>query len=152
MQFLAEVDQMSLDELNGAFDLWVRQVYHQRVHSGTGKKPLDRFTSRMECLRAAPDDLKDHFRMIARRRVGKDRTITLDGNLFEAPVKLIGQRVDLLYHKDSPKKRGGPTGNKKATGILHAVDLNVNCRVKRDKNNQAQISSERHKPTGGKIW
>lgn len=151
MQFLTEMDRMSLDELNGAFDLWIRQVYHQRVHSGTGKKPLDRFTSRMECLRASPEDLKDHFRMIARRRVGKDRTITLDGNLFEAPVKLIGQRVDLLYHKDSPKKVE-VHWQQKSYGYLTVVDLNVNCRVKRDKNNQAQISSESHTPTGGKIW
>jgi len=151
MQFLAEVDQMSLDELNGAFDLWLRQVYHQRVHSGTGKRPLDRFTSRMECLRAAPEDLKDHFRMIARRKVAKDRTLTLDGNLFEAPVKLIGHRVDLLYHKDSPKKVE-VRWQQKSYGYLTPVDLNVNCRVKRDKNNQAQISPEKHKPSGGKIW
>jgi transposase InsO family protein len=150
-QFLTEAGQMSLDELNGAFELWIRELYHQRVHSATGLKPLDRFTSRMECLRAAPDDLKDHFRMIARRRVSKDRTITLDGNLFEAPVKLIGRRVDLLYHKDSPKKVE-VHWQQKSYGYLSAVDLHINCRVKRDKNNQARISSENHTPTGGKIW
>jgi hypothetical protein len=89
--------------------------------------------------------------MIARRRVSKDRTITLDGNLFEAPVKLIGRRVDLLYHKDSPKKVE-VHWQQKSYGYLSAVDLNINCRVKRDKNNQARISSESHSPTGGKIW
>jgi putative transposase len=151
MQFLSEVDQMSLDELNGAFDLWVRQVYHQRVHSGTGKTPLDRFTSQMECLRASPDNLRDHFRMIARRKVAKDRTVTLDGHLFEAPVKLIGQRVDLLYHKDTPK-RVEVRWQQKSYGYLTPVNLNVNCRVKRDKNNQAQISPNRHQPVGGKVW
>jgi len=150
-QFLTEVGQMSLDELNGAFDLWRSQIYHQRVHSATGLKPLDRFTSRMECLRATPDNLKDHFRMIARRRVNKDRTLTLDGNLFEAPVQLIGQRVDLLYHNDSPKKVE-VHWQQKSYGYLTVVDLNVNCRVKRDKNNQAQISAESHTPTAGKIW
>ena len=150
-QFLAEAGQMSLDELNGAFELWIRELYHQRVHSATGHTPLDRFTSRMECLRACPDDLKDHFRMIARRRVAKDRTLTLDGNLFEAPVQLIGQRVDLLYHKDSPK-RVEVRWQQKSYGYLTPVDLNINCRVRRDKNNQAQISSERHKPSGGKVW
>jgi len=150
-QFLTEVGQMSLDELNGAFDLWRSQIYHQRVHSATGLKPLDRFTSRMECLRATPDNLKDHFRMIARRRVNKDRTLTLDGNLFEAPVQLIGQRVDLLYHNDSPKKVE-VRWQQKSYGYLTVVDLNVNCRVKRDKNNQAQISAESHTPTAGKIW
>jgi transposase InsO family protein len=151
MQFLAEVGHMNLDELNGAFDLWVRQVYHQRIHSGTGKKPLDRFTSKMECLRASPEDLRDHFRMIARRRVAKDRTLTLDGHLFEAPVNLIGQRVDLLYHKDSPK-RVEIRWQQKSYGYLTSVDLNVNCRVKRDKNNQAQISSKTDTPKGGKVW
>jgi putative transposase len=151
MQFLAEVGHMNLDELNGAFDLWVRQVYHQRIHSGTGKKPLDRFTSKMECLRASPEDLRDHFRMIARRRVAKDRTLTLDGHLFEAPVNLIGQRVDLLYHKDSPR-RVEVRWQQKSYGYLTSVDLNVNCRVKRDKNNQAQISSKTDTPKGGKVW
>ena len=151
MQFLPEVDQIGLDELNGAFDLWIRQVYHQRVHSGTGKTPLDRFTSQMECLRASPENLKDHFRMIARRKVAKDRTVTLDGHLFEAPVKLIGQRVDLLYHKDNPK-RVEVRWQQKSYGSLTLVDLNVNCRVKRDKNNQAQISSNKHQPVGGKVW
>ena len=150
-QFLTEVGQMSLDELNGALELWIREVYHQRVHSATGHRPLDRFTSRMECLRACPDDLKDHFRIIARRRVAKDRTLTLDGNLFEAPVQLIGQRVDLLYHRDSPK-RVEVRWQQKSYGFLTPVDLKVNCRVKRDKNNQAQISPERHKPSGGKVW
>lgn len=150
-QFLVEVGQMSLEELNAAFDVWLRQIYHQRVHSATGKTPTERFTSRMECLRAAPENLKDHFRIIARRRVAKDRSVTLDGYLFEAPVKLIGQRVDLLYHKDNPKTVE-VRWQQQSYGYLTPVDLNVNCRVKRDKNNQAQITSDRHKPTGGKIW
>jgi transposase InsO family protein len=150
-QFLTEVRQMSLDELNCAFELWLKQVYHQRTHSATGKTPLERFTSRMECLRAAPENLKDHFRTIARRRVAKDRTVTLDGYLFEAPVKLIGQRVDLLYHKDNPKTVE-VRWQQKSYGYLTPVDLKVNCQVKRDKNRQAQISSKSNKPTGGKIW
>jgi len=150
-QFLTELGQMSLDELNGAFELWLRQTYHQRTHSATGKTPLERFTSRMECLRAAPENLKDHFRAIARRTVAKDRTVTLDGYLFEAPVKLIGQRVDLLYHKDNPKTVE-VRWQQKSYGYLTPVDLAVNCRVKRDRNRQAQISSGSNKPTGGKIW
>ena len=105
----------------------------------------------MECLRATPENLTDHFRTIARRRVAKDRTVTLDGYLFEAPVKLIGQRVDLLYHKDSPKTVE-VRWQQKSYGYLSPVDLKVNCRVKRDKNRQAQISSESNKPAGGKIW
>lgn len=83
--------------------------------------------------------------------MAKDRTLTLDGNLFEAPAQLIGQRVDLLYHKDSPKSVE-VRWQQKSYGYLTAVDLNVNCRVKRDKNNQTQISPNKHNPTGGKVW
>ena len=150
-QFLSSIDSMSLEGINEVWEQWVRKVYHQRVHSGTGKKPLERFTSHTECLRAAPDNLKDHFRVIARRKVAKDRTVTLDGNLFEAPVKLIGQRVDLLYHKNSPQ-RVEICWQQQSYGYLRPVDLHVNCRVKRDKNNQAQITSADHQPKGGKIW
>ena len=92
----------------------------------------------MQCIRSAPDNLSDHFRCIARRKVAKDRTVTLNGNLFEAPVALIGQRVDLLYHRDRPKKVEVRLAHK-SYGYLQPVDLAVNCRVKRDKNNRAQI-------------
>ena len=93
----------------------------------------------MQCIRAAPDNLSDHFRRIARRRVAKERTITLNGQLFEAPVALIGQRVDLLYHPDRLQKVEARLAQK-SYGYLQPVDLAVNCRVKRDKNNQAQRS------------
>lgn len=150
-QFLAEAGQLSLEGINASFDLWLRQIYHQKKHSSTGKTPADRFVSRMECLRAAPENLKDHFRLIARWKVAKDRTVTLDGNLFEAPVGLIGQRVDLLYHKDSPKKVE-VRWQQKSYGYLTPVDLHVNCRVKRDKNNRPQLSSDRAVAKSGQIW
>jgi hypothetical protein len=59
--------------------------------------------------------------------------------------------VDLLYHKDNPK-RVEVRWQHKSYGYLTPVDLVLNCRVKRDKNNQTQISSDTDKPTGGKIW
>jgi len=64
--------------------------------------------------RPAPDNLSDHFRTVVRRRVFKDRTVTINGLLFEAPVALIGQRVDLFYHPDRPRKvdpSGGRSGS-----------------------------------------
>jgi hypothetical protein len=104
----------------------------------------------MQCICSAPDNLSDHFRLLARRKVAKDRTVTLNGNLFEAPVALIGQRVDLLYHRDRPKKVEVRLAHK-SYGYLQAVDLVVNCRVERDKNNRAQITDAKghgHKSGG----
>jgi putative transposase len=86
-----------------------------------------------------------------RRRVAKDRTVTLNGRLFEAPVALIGQRVDLLYHPDRPQKVEVMLSNK-SYGYLQPVDLAVNCRVKRDKNNHAQIAAEASGNKSGEIF
>lgn len=136
--FVSGFTGKTLLELNEAFDLWLNDLYHQRKHAATGQKPFDRFTANMQCLRAAPKNLKDYFRQTARRRVAKDRTVTLMGHLFEAPVNLIGCQVELLYHADNIRQVE-VFYQHQSHGLLRLVDLNVNCRVKRDKNRNADI-------------
>ena len=151
-QFLPTLPStLSLDELNERFDAWLRQDYHATRHSAIGQTPIARFTSRMECIRPAPDNVSDHFRAVARRRVARDRTVTLNGRLFEAPVALIGQRVGLLYHANRPRKVEVFLSNK-SYGYLTPVDLAVNCRVKRDKNNNAQIAAGGSGNKSGEIF
>ncbi len=138
LQFLQKFTGKTLQDLNAAFEKWLNDVYHQRKHGGTGESPFKRFTSSMECIRTAPPDLKDHFRKTARRKVAKDRTITLNGNMFEAPVALIGRHVDVKYHEDTPQK-AEVVYKSKSYGFLTPVDLSVNCRVKRDRWNENDI-------------
>lgn len=130
--FLSGFRGATLDELNHCLELWLGEVYHQREHSSTGQTPFARFTGHMECLRQAPADLRDHFRKTARRRVAKDRTISLDGRAFEAPVALIGKQVELLYHEDEPERVEIMMGGR-SFGRAIPLDIHVNCRVKRDK-------------------
>ena len=152
-EFLTGFKGETLHDLNQAFSLWLNEIYHQRRHSSTGQTPFARFTSKMECLRSAPDNLKDHFRKAARRKVAKDRTISLDGKVFEAPVALIGKQVTVLYHEDEPE-RAEVLFNGQSYGFLVPVNLAVNCRAKRDRNNNVQIeSSETGKDyRGGRLW
>jgi putative transposase len=151
--FLTGFKGESLDDINEAFDLWLQDIHHERKHSSTGQTPNARFTSNMECLRPVPADLTDHFRKVARRRVAKDRTIILDGKLFEGPVSLIGKQVDLLYH-DRDKDRVEVRYDGKSYGLITAVDIHVNCRVKRDRNNNPQVSPADHasRYRGGNLW
>lgn len=151
-QFLTTLaTNSSLADLNNGFHHWLDQ-YHRRRHSAIAQSPLQRYGANIQCLRAAPDDLKDHFRIVVRRTVAKDRSVTIDGRLFEAPVALIGKRIDLLYHKDQPLQVEARLSGK-SYGILQPVDLAVNCRVKRDKNRNTQIDSDDTRPpSGGKIW
>jgi putative transposase len=75
---------------------------------------------------------------VARRKVAKDRTITFNGKLYEAPVPLIGKQVELLYHDNAPECIEIKWKNK-SYGIVRPVDLHVNCRVKRDDNNKDNL-------------
>ncbi len=84
MQFLPVIpDGLPLQELNKRFKEWIDE-YYVREHGST---------------KEAPKQLMDHFRKRVTRKVGKDRTISLDGRLYEAPVALIGKTVTLLYHE-----------------------------------------------------
>ncbi|MGC9194966.1 MAG: DDE-type integrase/transposase/recombinase [Syntrophobacteraceae bacterium] len=151
--FLAGFKGNSLDDLNEAFDLWLESAYHQRKHTSTAQTPFERFTSKIECLRTAPAELTDHFRKLARRRVAKDRTITLNGKIFEGPVSLIGKQVELLYH-ERDESRVEVRADGRSYGFLPAVDIHVNCRVKRDSNNNPQmvqpVAPKRYR--GGNLW
>ena len=152
-QFLTGFKGQTLNELNEAFDGWLSNIYHQRKHSSTKQTPIERFAVNLQCLRAAPDNLHDYFRIVARRKVNKDRSITLNGRLYEAPVALIAKRVELLYHHSQHQQVEVKYQNK-SFGMLVPINLNVNCRIKRDKNNNPQIHSntELNEYGGGKLW
>jgi transposase InsO family protein len=152
-QFLPGFKGQTLFELNEAFDGWLTHVYHQRKHSATKQNPFERFTAKLHCLRTAPENLHNHFRKLARRKVNKDRTITLNGHLYEGPVPLIGKRVELLYHQSQLDQVEVKYQNK-SFGMLRPVNLNVNCRIKRDKNNNPQIhvNTNPNEYGGGKLW
>lgn len=101
--FLPHFRGESLLELNEVLDLWLEEVYHRRVHGSTGQSPFARFTENLHCLRPAPENLKDFFRHTARRRVAKDRSIVLNGCLYEAPRSSAARSSCSI----SPMKRTG---------------------------------------------
>jgi putative transposase len=150
--FLSGFRGTTLSELNLAFDIWLREVYHRRKHSATGQAPWERFAARMECLRTAPANLQNYFRQTARRRVAKDRTVSLNGKLFEAPVGLIAQQVTLRYHPTDLDQIEVIWKNQ-TYGFLSPVHLQVNSRVKRDKDSRLVLeTSEGSAYHGGVLW
>ncbi|MDW7712597.1 MAG: DDE-type integrase/transposase/recombinase [Deferrisomatales bacterium] len=151
-QWLPSVAGESLDALNGAFERWLHDTYHPRIHSSTGQSPFERFTSRMECLRAAPPDLRDYFRQSVRRRVNKDRSVVVHKRLFEAPVELVGKQVEILYHPESPELVEIRRGTE-SWGFHRAIDLAVNSRVARTRNGTLSVCCDPPAPCdGGKLW
>jgi transposase InsO family protein len=147
--FLPSVRAQTLTDLNIALDRWLREVYHNREHHSTRQTPLARYAAHCECVRAAPKDLPDHFRQQARRRVAKDRTVSLAGRLFEAPIALIGKQITLFYHPHDPARLEARHEGK-SYGMLTVVDLNVNCHVQREKDT-VKIHTQPRALSGGKL-
>ncbi len=147
---LPTADMSGLEGLNRSLEKWL-QTYHQRKHSATGMTPFERYSRNLSCIRPAPKNLRDHFRKAVYRTVARDRTITLDGSLFEAPVALIGKRVQLLYHEDD-RRSVEVFDQQHSHGFLVPVDLHVNCRVKRDRNKNTELKSTKSDYKGGGLW
>jgi putative transposase len=149
-QFLPAFKGQTLPEINEALERWLSDEYHQRKHHGTGQPPLKRFAERMECVRPAPPDLEDYFRKRAKRRVALDRTVSLAGRLYEAPVPLIGKQVVVLYH-DQGLDRVEVMLDNRSHGFLIPLDLAVNCRVRRQKH-LLTLDTDAKPPAGGALF
>lgn len=101
-QFAVEIDPggvATLDVLNGYFAAWLEQVYHPRIHGGTGQSPLDRWTTGPSSLRPSPnpETLRQAFLWQTDRRVTKTRTVSLHGNTYEVDPSLVGATVTLVF-------------------------------------------------------
>ena len=164
MQFLGTwPDGKSLEDLNQAFSRWIDEEYHTRIHSSTRQTPLNRYLKHAHLVREAPKDLDDHFRYHAVRKVDRDRTVSLNGKLYEAPVALIGKTVTVLYHPEDPA-RAEALFMGTSRGMLVPLDMKINCRIRRDshvvkllpvpekKTGEAKTDRPEVKYTGGKLF
>ncbi len=151
LQFLSAIpDKVSLTELNERLGEWV-DGYHATVHGTTKQKPLDRYLAHIHLIREAPKDLTDYFRARAVRKVDSDRTVSLAGRLYEAPVELIGKMVTLLYHENDPA-RVEVFFDSASFGMLVPLDMQVNCKILRDHRKGLDIVAGDTKYEGGKLF
>ena len=101
MKMIPKEKRITLDVLNRVTQAWIEQDYHDRVHSETKEKPIDRFFNSPSVIRPGVsfDDLRRSFRMRTTRTIRKtDGTITLDGVRFEVPQSVRHlQELTLRY-------------------------------------------------------
>jgi putative transposase len=135
-------ESLTLDKLNKLLVAWIDGEYHMRIHSTTGQSPLERYLAHVALLRSAPKDLRDYFRTTVRRKVDKDRTVTLLGKLYEAPAGLIGQTVTLLYHEHE-EGRIEIFKDEVSVGFLGILDTGVNSRVRRTGKQKLDLLPEK---------
>ena len=152
-------ETLSLEKLNESLNRWLDEQYNATVHSSTRQTPLARYLKHAHLVREAPKDLDDYFRLRTARKVDRDRTVSLNGLLYEAPVPLIGKTITLLYHEgDSARIEAFHEGA--SHGMLVPLDMNINCRVRREKNivqllppaQNPESQEEQPRYTGGKLF
>ncbi len=134
-------DTSSLEALNRRLHVWLEGEYHQSPHRGLdGETPLERWAQTADEVRfPEPDlDLDDQFLFEAARKVYKDRTVSLNGILYEVDVILIGERVTLRYDPSAAPGRPIQIWHKgRRIQLSKPVDLYANCFVKRHRPSQA---------------
>jgi transposase InsO family protein len=137
---LAPSDTASLEALNRRLWAWVEGEYHHSPHKGLdGVTPLDRWTmSAQNVSLVGPGvDLDELFLFEQKRKVQRDRTVSLNGIVYEVDASLVGETVTLRF---DPQRRGRPVDvHFKGRKVEEAkrVDLYANCFVKRDHTTKA---------------
>lgn len=133
---LTSADTQSLDALNRRLWAWVEGEYHLTPHQGlNGQTPLDRWAATGDQV-TFPDphlDLDELFLFEAVRKVKADRTVSLDGIVYEVEAALVGERVTLRYDPSAPGRPIQVWHEQKAVGPARPVDVYANCFVKRQR-------------------
>ena len=107
-RFLSGLQEgITLEEINEAFSLWLKDDYHHKLHSGIGERPIDRYNSsvgRVLIRRLCRAELDEIFLVRHERVVNHDATISFKGSLYEVPTAYIRQRIEIRHPVDDPEQ------------------------------------------------
>ena len=142
-QFLSRLgaaDTDSLENLNRRLWAWVEGEYHLAPHRGLeDQTPLDRWAMSGAQVRLPGHnlDLDALFLFEVKRCVQRDRTVSLNGTLFEVDAALVGHTVMLRYDPSAPPARGVEVWHEdKFVSRATPLDAYANCFVRRNRPTQ----------------
>ena len=133
---LESVASLTLDALNRRLAGWVEGEYHHAAHRGIGgETPVDRWARLSGNVKMPGADVSACFLFDSKRKVARDRTVTLDGVAFEVDAALVGQVVVLRYDpaRAADKRTVEVWNLGKRIEIARRLDTYSNCFVKRNK-------------------
>lgn len=131
---LGAADLASLDALNRRLWAWVEAEYHRTPHRGLGGvTPLDRWATVADEVRYLDVDLDDLFLQESKRKVAKDRTVSLDAVVYEVEAALVGETVTLRFDPSKPGRAVQVWLKGEKIQDAKVVDVHGNCFVKREK-------------------
>lgn len=142
---LGDQQKASLANLNQALWNYVESEYHHNLHRILGESPLDRWAGCAERVRYPEPglDLDELFLAEEKRKVHKDRTISLHGKIYEADAALVGETVTIRYDPATPGQPIQLWFENKRYDDARLVDIFVNCFVKRDRPSNSLIVEDK---------
>jgi len=132
--FLPDIctDNLTINELNVKFELWLKNSYHKSIHRGIKMAPMDRFLQELSSTkikRISEDELENHFLATIKRKVKNDSTVSIEGSLYEVPAKYIGSYVEIRFPLYD-ETRIYLYENNNSVCRLKKVDIHENARVR----------------------
>jgi len=135
LPLLSQKDLQSLAAINRALWSYIETEYHRSPHRMLGQTPLDCWAGCAQRVRYPEPgiDLDDLFLFEAKRKVQKDRTISLGGLVYEIDAALVGETVTIRYNPADPAKSIEVCHHGRFIQKAKMVDAYANCFVKRDR-------------------
>jgi transposase InsO family protein len=134
---LSAEDTASLTALNRRLAAWIEGEYHMSPHRGLdGRTPLEQWAQSAEGVRFPEPtvDLAELFLFEAKRKVQKDRTVSLNGVVYEVDAALVGETVTLRFDPSAPPQRPLQVCHQgQVCGLARVVETYTNCFVKRER-------------------
>jgi len=134
---LSAEDTASLTALNRRLAAWIEGEYHMSPHRGLDRRtPLEQWAQSAEGVRFPEPtvDLAELFLFEAKRKVQKDRTVSLNGVVYEVDAALVGETVTLRFDPSAPPQRPLQVCHQgQVCRLARVVETYTNCFVKRER-------------------
>jgi transposase InsO family protein len=132
---LSAADTASLEALNRRLWAFIEGEYHHTPHRGLdGHTPLEQWARVGDQVRFPDTSLDELFLFEARRKVMNDRTVSLNGRVYEVDAVLVGETVILRYDPAVPPTRPLAVVHQgQPAGLATPLDAYANTTVRRDR-------------------
>ena len=106
----------TLDSYNHYLNVWVSECYHNKVHSALKDTPQNAYQRSKTPLRFADANLlAEAFMHSDTRKVDKSGCISIDRQLYEVSLNLIGRQVEVVF---DPQDKNEVTVKHEPTGFV----------------------------------
>lgn len=85
-----------LEDFNSQLLTWLTEISDTRIHGTTHQRPIDRFQAEIQALTCTTHQPSFLQAMARERVVAEDWLISIDGNRYSVPFRLIGKTVQVV--------------------------------------------------------